>query len=309
MNELRGAAVVITGASSGIGRVTAQMFADKGARLVLAARDRSALEEAVRACERRGAEAIAVPTDIREEAQVQALREAAVARFGRIDVWVNNAAVYMMGPFERVPTEDFQMLLETNVMGMVHGAKAALAQFRAQGRGTLITSAPPARSRTRRPRPTARASMPSTPSTRRFARSWSAPRSTHASWRPPPSILRCSIMLRTTRAGGCVRCRRSIARARGAGHRALRRKAPPRGPRRQRADHHDARAAPDAVALRANHAADGRSLRPPAGVERRHARQHHPIASASTLYRGGWKDGTHEGARRLPRREPQPQLT
>lgn len=140
MNEkLRGAVVVLTGASSGIGRVAAQMFASRGARLVLAARDREALEEVATLCERRGAEVIAVPTDVRDEAQVQALRDAAVTRFDRIDVWVNDAAVYMMGPFERVSSEQFRALLDTNVMGYVHGTRAALAQFRRQGYGTLIS--------------------------------------------------------------------------------------------------------------------------------------------------------------------------
>jgi NADP-dependent 3-hydroxy acid dehydrogenase YdfG len=139
MRNLRGAVVVLTGASSGIGRVAAQMFAEKGAKVVLAARDGGALEDVVRLCERRGGEAIAVPTDVRDEGQVRALRDAAVARFGRIDVWVNDAAVYMMGSFERVPSEDVRALLETNVMGMVHGSKAAITQFRAQGGGTLIS--------------------------------------------------------------------------------------------------------------------------------------------------------------------------
>jgi len=138
-DKLRGAVVVLTGASSGIGRAAAQLFASRGAKLVLAARHREALDEAVRLCELRGAEAIAVPTDVRVEAQVEALRDAAVARFGRIDVWVNDAAVYMMGPLERVPSEQVRALFETNVMGVVHGCKAALSQFRRQNSGTLIS--------------------------------------------------------------------------------------------------------------------------------------------------------------------------
>jgi NADP-dependent 3-hydroxy acid dehydrogenase YdfG len=139
VDKLRGAVVVVTGASSGIGRVTAKLFADRGAKLALAARDGAALDDVVRFCVQRGAEAIAVPTDIRDEEQVSALAEAAVKRFGRIDVWVNNAALYMMGHFECVPTADVRALIETNVMGTVHGLKAALARFRKQGRGTVIT--------------------------------------------------------------------------------------------------------------------------------------------------------------------------
>lgn len=139
MNKLEGAVVVLTGASSGIGRVAAKMFARRGAKLVLAARSAGALQEVMRRCVELGSEAIAVPTDVRDESQVLALRDAAVARFGRIDVWVNDAATYMMGNLDQVPSELVRGLLETNVMGYFHGAKAAVTQFRKQGTGTLIS--------------------------------------------------------------------------------------------------------------------------------------------------------------------------
>jgi NADP-dependent 3-hydroxy acid dehydrogenase YdfG len=139
MNKLEGAVVVLTGASSGIGRVTAQMFARKGARLVLASRAAEGLERVKTVCVELGAEVLTVPTDVRDEGQVLALRDRAVERFGRIDVWVNDAAVYMMGTLEEVPSDVVRQLFETNVMGYLHGAKAALTQFRRQGRGTLIS--------------------------------------------------------------------------------------------------------------------------------------------------------------------------
>ncbi|HVJ93931.1 MAG TPA: SDR family oxidoreductase [Labilithrix sp.] len=138
-DKLHGAVVVITGASSGIGRVTARMFATRGAKLVLAARDRSALEEVARLCDDRGAQTLVVPTDIKDESQVTALSDAAVQRFGGIDVWINNAAVSLMGPFECVPTPEIRAVLDTNIMGTVHGTKAALSHFRQRGRGTVIT--------------------------------------------------------------------------------------------------------------------------------------------------------------------------
>jgi len=137
--QLHGAVVVITGASSGIGRVTARQFADQGARLVLAARDRQALEAVAMMCERCGAVTLPIPTDVRDATQVDTVRRLAVSRFGRIDVWVNAATTCMTGPFEQVSPEQFRGVLEANVMGVVHGCQAALAQFRAQGEGTLIT--------------------------------------------------------------------------------------------------------------------------------------------------------------------------
>lgn len=136
--KLKEAVVVITGASSGIGRATAHEFADKGASLVLAARSASELQEVVAECELRGAKAIAVPTDVTEETDVLALARRAVEAFGRIDVWVNNAAVSVFGKLNDVPMEDFRRVFETNVFGYVHGAQAVLPVFRGQGSGVLI---------------------------------------------------------------------------------------------------------------------------------------------------------------------------
>ncbi|MFO0602343.1 MAG: SDR family oxidoreductase [Polyangiales bacterium] len=137
-NIIKGSVVVITGASSGIGRQTAQHFAAEGARLVLAARDGRALDDVVRTCMEVGAEAVAVPTDVAEQAQVEALGEAAVRQFGRVDVWVNNAGAYMMGAVEDVPTEAYRRLMDVNFMGTVYGTRVALREFRRRGRGVII---------------------------------------------------------------------------------------------------------------------------------------------------------------------------
>jgi NAD(P)-dependent dehydrogenase (short-subunit alcohol dehydrogenase family) len=135
--ELHGSVVVITGASSGIGRAAAHRFAAKGARLALAARGESSLRTVAEAC----GDAIAVPTDVRDEAAVAALAEAAIERFGQIDVWVNGAGVMAYGQFEDVPSLIFRQVIETNLLGQVHGARAVLPHFRRQGAGVLINMA------------------------------------------------------------------------------------------------------------------------------------------------------------------------
>lgn len=136
--RLRGAVVVITGASSGIGRATARAFAKAGSHVVLAARGRKALEETAQECRELGAQAMAIPTDTTDATAVEALARQAVERYGSLDIWVNNASVSLFGAVETVPLDHFQRVLETNVMGYVHGSRAALHHMRNQGHGVLI---------------------------------------------------------------------------------------------------------------------------------------------------------------------------
>ncbi|MGS2616258.1 SDR family oxidoreductase [Micromonospora sp. LZ34] len=130
--------VVVTGASSGIGRATAHAFADQGNALALAARGDAALDDVVQECVGRGGQAIAVPTDVSDPQAVRELAERTLQRYGRIDVWVNNAAVSAFGRFQDVPEEDFRRVLDVNVMGYVYGARAALPVMRNQGHGVLV---------------------------------------------------------------------------------------------------------------------------------------------------------------------------
>jgi NAD(P)-dependent dehydrogenase (short-subunit alcohol dehydrogenase family) len=133
--ELRGAVVVVTGASSGIGRATALTLAREGARLALGSRGEQALCEVARECGELGAETVAVVIDVREEESLARLAAQAVERFGRIDVWVNSAGVIAYGPFEDLPADVFRGVIETNFLGQVNGARVALPRFREQGAG------------------------------------------------------------------------------------------------------------------------------------------------------------------------------
>lgn len=144
MQDLCGRVVVITGASSGIGRALALAFARHGSRLVLAARRQEALEEAARLCVREGAAgAIAVPTDVADAAQTGALAQAAVREFGGIDLWANIAGVAAAGPFEGTPLVIQNRLVAVNLTGVMNGSHAALTHMLGAGggRGVIINMA------------------------------------------------------------------------------------------------------------------------------------------------------------------------
>ncbi len=136
--KLRDSVVVITGASSGIGRATSLAFAKEGAHVVLAARREQPLREVASECESLGVRALAVPTDISDEQAVQELARRAVERFGRIDTWINNHGVTSFGYFDETPIEDFRRVVEVDLFGTVYGCRAALQIFQEQGSGVLI---------------------------------------------------------------------------------------------------------------------------------------------------------------------------
>jgi short-subunit dehydrogenase len=139
-NGFRNSVVVITGASSGIGKVTAIEFAARGANLVLGARREFGLEKTARESERYGVRAIVVPTDVSKEEEVQNLARHAISEFGRIDIWINNAGVYMMGEIKDTPTDAIRRLMDINFFGMVYGCKAALPHMLERNKGHIINT-------------------------------------------------------------------------------------------------------------------------------------------------------------------------
>jgi len=137
-SALRGTVAVITGASSGIGRASALALADQGVHVVLAARREGPLQKAAAQCRAKGVQAVAVPTDVADERAVLHLADEALALRGRLDHWVNCAGVTLYGRTDTLPMVDLQRVLDVNVSGYVHGARAALRVFRQRGHGTLV---------------------------------------------------------------------------------------------------------------------------------------------------------------------------
>ena len=132
--ELNGKVALVTGASRGIGRAIAEGLAAEGARLVIAARGVEALEEAKRALEATGAEVLAVPTDVGDDASVAALVEQARDRFGRIDILISNAsALAVTGD-----RASWDASLNVDVMGAVRLVEAVLPMMRAEGTGCIL---------------------------------------------------------------------------------------------------------------------------------------------------------------------------
>lgn len=127
--------IVITGASSGIGAELARQAAGKGARLVLAARRKAELEVVAGQC---GHEALAVVTDATRRADMERLRDAALARFGRIDVWVNNAGRGITRSVAELTDEDLEAMWRDNVNSALYGMQAVLPHFQSRDAGQLV---------------------------------------------------------------------------------------------------------------------------------------------------------------------------
>ncbi|MUG96403.1 SDR family NAD(P)-dependent oxidoreductase [Scytonema sp. UIC 10036] len=130
--------VAVVGASSGIGRETAFKFAQRGAKVMVAARSESGLKSLVEEIQSFGGEAAYVVADVSDFEQVKAIADKTVALYGRLDTWVHAAATGVLARFDQITPEEFQRVIDVTLMGQVHGAMAALPYLKQEGRGALI---------------------------------------------------------------------------------------------------------------------------------------------------------------------------
>ena len=130
--------VLITGASQGIGRAIASHFARHGYNVVLAARQPDRLFQAAEELQAAHHSVLAVPTDVREADQVNALVQKTLEQFGQVDVLVNNAGIYISGPTEHFSLDDWHQAIDTNLWGYLHTIHALLPHFVARGAGTIV---------------------------------------------------------------------------------------------------------------------------------------------------------------------------
>jgi NAD(P)-dependent dehydrogenase (short-subunit alcohol dehydrogenase family) len=141
MRELKGKVAVVTGAASGIGRALAERFAREGMKVVLADVEAQPLDAAREAVASLGADAVAVPTDVANRWQVDALARRAFEAFGTVHVLCNNAGVVFGGPAWDLLPEDWDWVFGVNFFGVVHGMRAFVPRMIEQGEGHVVNTA------------------------------------------------------------------------------------------------------------------------------------------------------------------------
>jgi NAD(P)-dependent dehydrogenase (short-subunit alcohol dehydrogenase family) len=138
MGKLDGMIALVTGASRSIGKAIAVALAQEGAKLVVAARTRARLEATATTIREAGSEALVVPADVRDEAQVEAMFDEALAHYGRLDLLVNNAGIFGPSPFDEFPTALWDDLMATSLRGPFLCSRRAFQIMKAQGGGRII---------------------------------------------------------------------------------------------------------------------------------------------------------------------------
>ena len=138
MSEIESKVIIITGASSGVGEATARRLGASGAKLMLAARREDRLKDLVAAIEKTGGTVAYRVTDVADRAQVQALADATLETYGRIDVLVNNAALMPVSPLDQIKVEEWDQIIDVNLKGVLYGIAAVLPTMRQQKSGHVI---------------------------------------------------------------------------------------------------------------------------------------------------------------------------
>jgi len=138
MSEIENKVVIITGASSGVGEATARRLGASGAKLMLAARREDRLKDLVAAIQKTGGTVAYRVTDVADRAQVQALADATLETYGRIDVLVNNAGLMPMSPLDQIKVDEWDQIIDVNLKGVLYGIAAVLPTMRQQKSGHVI---------------------------------------------------------------------------------------------------------------------------------------------------------------------------
>ncbi|MFE7171294.1 SDR family oxidoreductase [Streptomyces sp. NPDC057616] len=141
MSGIEGKVIALTGASSGIGEATASHLASQGARMVLGARRQDRLTAVVDRITAQGGSAVGVVVDVTRREDLKRLTDAAVDRFGRLDVLVSNAGTMAVSPFDELRQDDWDAMVATHVTGLLNGIGAALPVFRRQRSGQFVNVA------------------------------------------------------------------------------------------------------------------------------------------------------------------------
>jgi NADP-dependent 3-hydroxy acid dehydrogenase YdfG len=141
MSSIEDKVIIVTGAGGGIGGATARQLAESGARVVLADRNLASAERVAEQIQERGGTAVAIPVDVTSRKDVANLVAAATDRFGRLDVMVNNAGVGPVSYLHELKVDEWDLMIEVNLRGVLNGIAAALPVFRGQDSGQFVNVA------------------------------------------------------------------------------------------------------------------------------------------------------------------------
>jgi len=139
MENVKGKVIVITGASSGFGKITAEHLSELGALVVLGARSTDKIEAIAKKINDNGGKALAITTDVTDKEQVKKLVDGAVDKFGKIDVLLNNAGLMPLSPLEYLKTDDWDQCIDVNIKGVLYGIAAALPHMKEKKSGQIIS--------------------------------------------------------------------------------------------------------------------------------------------------------------------------